>query len=400
MSSAHSSYPPKEETFQYRNLGPLILGLIAAGGAALLICVIGYFFGPKDQVPFSWLFAFTYFFTLLVGSLFWILVHYAVEAEWSVVVRRVLENIAGLFVFFWIFFIPLLLFRKQIYFWMNIPYGVDALLDNKIAMLNQPMWIGCSILFLGFFALVAWFFKRKSVEQDKSGDPWITYRLRGVSFVSILLFGIFLTIAAIYWLMGLNHHWFSTMFGVFIFAGSALSSMCLLVLVVTALRKAGYLHDVVTLEHYHIMGKLMLAFTVFWAYISFGQYFLIWYANIPEETMWFIRRNTQGWNTLNYLLVIGHFFVPFLFLLFRSVKRKEKVLCYVAGWILLMHALDIYIVVLPELHVKGVHFSIYDLAALIAIGAPLALLFLSVLGKQCTFPMRDPRLKPSMNLKN
>src|SRR6185295_10442581 len=136
-----------------------------------------------------------------------------------------------------------------------------------------------------------------------------------------------LTFAACDWFRSLHYSWFSTMWGVYIFAGAAGSSMSLLVLVITGLRKAGYLRDVVTMEHFHFMGKWMLAFTVFWAYIGFSQYMLIWYANIPEETEFFILRNTESWNLLSLLLVIGRFFIPFALLLLRFTKTHVNYLC-------------------------------------------------------------------------
>src|SRR2546430_10245532 len=159
------------------------------------------------------------------------------------------------------------------------------------------------------------------------------------------MFALCLTVGAFDWLMRLNYHGFSTMFGVYSFAGAAGASMSLLVLVITALRQAGYLKDIVTVEHYHIMGKWMLAFCVFWAYIGFGQYMLIWYANLPEETQFFITRNTQSWWALSMLLVIGRFFGPFAILLVRSVKKHPSQLCLIAGWIVFMQLLDMYVIV-------------------------------------------------------
>jgi hypothetical protein len=219
-------------------------------------------------------------------------------------------------------------------------------------------------------------------------------------FPMLPLFALSLTFGAFDWLMGLDFHWFSTMWGVYIFAGSALSSMCVLVLLVTALRSAGYLEGVVTIEHYHIMGKLMLAFTVFWAYIGFSQYMLIWYANIPEETVWFLRRNTGSWNTLNIILVVGHFFLPFVILLFQGTKKKPLLLCAVAVWILLMHMLDIYIIVLPTYHKAGAAFHWLDLVCLLAIGATLAAIFMKRLGDTPLWPVKDPRLGNSLKLRN
>jgi len=187
---------------------------------------------------------------------------------------------------------------------------------------------------------------------------------------------------------------------VYIFAGTAGSSMALLVLVITALRQAGYLKDVVTVEHYHIMGKWMLAFCIFWAYIGFGQYMLIWYANIPEETQFFITRNTQSWWAMSMLLVVGRFFIPFPILLMQSIKKHPHQLSILAGWMLFMQMLDIYIIVLPALHGTGVHVSIWDLISLIAIGATLGFVYLRIVPRTSLFPVRDPRLIESLNLVN
>jgi hypothetical protein len=214
------------------------------------------------------------------------------------------------------------------------------------------------------------------------------------------MFALCLTFGAFDWLMSLNYHWFSTMFGVYIFAGAAGSSMSLLVLVITALRQAGYLKDIVTIEHYHIMGKWMLAFCVFWAYIGFSQYMLYWYANIPEETQYFLVRNTESWWPLSMLLVIGRFFIPFAILLLQGIKKNPHQLCIVAGWVMLMQALDMYIIVLPSLHGTGVHLSIWDFLCPIAIGCSLAFLYLRLIGKTSTFPVRDPRLVESLRLRN
>jgi hypothetical protein len=176
--------------------------------------------------------------------------------------------------------------------------------------------------------------------------------------------------------------------------------MSLLVLVITALRRAGYLNEVVTVEHYHIMGKWMLAFSVFWAYIGFSQYMLIWYANIPEETQYFLARNTESWWNLSLILVVGRFFLTFGVLLVQSIKKRPHQLCWMAGWILCMQLLDIYIIILPALHGTGVHLSIWDFIPLIGIGSTLAFVYLRILGRASLFPVRDPRLIESMRIVN
>ena len=400
MSERSQAVPtPEGEYFDRSRFAglSLLLGVIAL--VALVLCAVGAFVDPH-QFSYSWLFAFAFFFTLCAGCFFWTIVHHATDAEWSVVVRRQLENLAALLVILALLFVPILLLRHHLYAWMDIPPGAEPSLDSKRAYLNWSFFLGRAVFFFGFFILASLFLRRFSVQQDKDGNPRFTIWMRKVAFTSLPLFALCLTFGAFDWLMSLNYHWFSTMFGVYIFAGAAGSSMSLLVLVITALRQPGYLKDVVTLEHYHIMGKWMFAFCVFWAYIGFGQYMLIWYANMPEETEYFITRNTESWWALSMLLVIGRFFGPFAILLLRSIKKQPHRLCYVAGWILCMQMLDMYLVILPALHGTGVHVSIWDLVSLIAIGATLAFVYLQIVPRTSLFPIRDPRLIESLRLTN
>jgi hypothetical protein len=396
---AHVVPTPEGEYFEKSRFAGLSVLLAVLAVIGLGLSVIGWIFWPL-QFSFSWLFGFTFFFTLCAGCLFWIIVHHATDAEWSVVVRRQLENIVALLPLLALFFIPILFLRHYLFAWTNLAPGQDPILDSKRAYLNFPFFLVRTVLYFAFFILSAWVLRRFSVRQDRDGDPRFTVKMRQAAFISLPLFGFSLTFGAFDWLMSLNYHWFSTMWGPYIFAGAAGSSMALLVLVITGLRKAGYLQEVVTLEHYHIMGKWMLAFTVFWAYIGFSQYMLYWYANIPEETEYFIRRNTESWWVLSTILVFGRFFVPFGILLLRSIKKRPHQLCYMAGWILLMQCLDMYVVVLPALHGTGVQFSFLDLVPLLGIGATLAFFYLRVVDKSSLFPVRDPRLIESLRLSN
>jgi hypothetical protein len=346
------------------------------------------------------LFGFIYFFTLCCGCLFWTIVHHATDAEWSVVVRRQLENIALLLLALAIFALPILLLRHQLFEWMNIPPGRDSALDSKRQYLNWPFFAFRALLYFVLLGGVAFLLRRFSVAQDRDGNPGCTIWMRKVAFAGLPIFGLALTFAAFDWLMGLNYRWYSTMWGPYIFAGAAGSSMALLLLVITALRSAGYLRGVVTLEHYHIMGKWMFAFCVFWAYIGFSQYMLQWYANIPEETEYYIVRNTESWWSLSMLLVVGRFFGPFAILLLQSIKKQPHRLSMIAGWILLMQALDMYLIVLPSLHGTGVRLSVWDLLCPVAIGCSLAFIYLRLIGRTSLFPVRDPRLIESLRLTN
>lgn len=391
--------PDPLRTFDYKHVGGRFLGLVATGLVAYVAIFIGAGFDPA-QFAFSYLFAFTFFFTICMGGLFWVLVHHAVDAEWSVVVRRQLENLASLLPVLGLLFVPLVFVAPLLWEWMQPGKAHDPLLLEKWPYLTPWFFWGRAAFYFFFFTVAAVWLRANSILQDKDGAPRYTVFNRRITFASLPLFAVCLTFSAIDWLMGLDYHWFSTMWGVYIFAGTALSSLCVLVLLLTALRGAGYFQDIITLEHYHIIGKLIFAFTVFWAYIGFSQYMLIWYANIPEETIYFLRRNTESWQILSTALVVGHFFVPFLLLLPNPGKRKPAFLCGVAVWILLMHMLDIYVVVLPALHKAGVVVSWMDFACLAAVGCTLAAVFLKRLGDSPLWPLRDPRLPNSIALKN
>jgi hypothetical protein len=396
---SHALPAPEGEYFEKSRFAGLSLLCGSIGIVGLVLSFIGAYLSPV-QFSYSWLFAFFFFFTLCIGCLFWTIVHHVVDAEWSVVVRRQLENIALLLPVLGFLFLPIWLWRDYLYRWMDVPRGVDPLLDAKRGYLNWEFFLFRAIFFFVVLTILAYLLRRFSVRQDRDGNPQFTIWMRKAAFTGLPLFALCLTFGAFDWVMSLNWHWFSTMWGPYIFAGTAGSSMALLILVTASLQRAGYLKDVVTIEHYHIMGKWLLAFTVFWAYIGFSQYMLYWYANIPEETQYFIVRNTESWNVLSWFLVIFRFFVPFALLLPRATKTNLTWLCSIAGWIVLMQLLDVYVIVLPALHGTGVHLSLLDFLPLIGIGGTLAFFYLRIIGKTSLFPVRDPRLIESLRLTN
>ncbi len=396
---SHVVPTPEGEYFEKSRFAGLSVGLAIVAIVGLGLSALGAFLAPQ-QFAYSWLFGFAFFFTLCAGCFFWTIVHHAADAEWSVVVRRQWENIAVLLPVMALFFVPVFLMRNYLYEWLIVPVGQDELLDAKRAYLNLNFWIIRAVFFFGFFTVAAFVYRKISVGQDKDGNPASTLLMRKLAFVFLPLFALSLTFGAFDWLASLNYKWFSTMWGVYIFAGAAGSSMSLTVLVIAALRKAGYLRETVSIEHFHFMGKWMLAFTVFWAYIGFSQYMLIWYANIPEETEYFILRNTESWNILSIILMVGRFFIPFGLLLLRATKKKPEKLCLLAGWIVCMQLLDIYVVIMPELHTAGVRLSWLDFPPLVGIGATLAFVYLRVLNTASLFPVRDPRLIESLRSQN
>jgi hypothetical protein len=390
-------HPPKVETYDIKHAGGLPKAFLTAAVVGIGGSLVGLIFW-RHQFAFSWLFAAFYFFTICIGALFWTCLHHATDAEWSVVVRRQMENIAKLLPWFALIFVPILICRSDLWDWWEKAPGVDPVLDGKSGYLNHGFFLCRYAL---YFALLWWVSRslyKLSTAQDSDGAAKHTLIMRKFGIGGIPALAICITFAGVDWLMGLDYHWFSTMWGVYLFAGAAGSSMALLILIVTGLKKQGYL-IVVTDEHYHIMGKFLLAFTIFWAYIGFDQYMLIWYANIPEETIYFRLRNTESWWYFSQALVVCRFFLPFPVLLFQATK-KTNLINWVAGWILLMQFVDMYVIVLPELHRTGFSPSIFDLLAFVGIGGVLGWLFFQNIGKSYLFPTRDPRLLPSLKLTN
>ncbi len=405
------------------------------GGVAVLLGMVSVYllFIAPDSIagPFaySWLFAFFFFFTLALGGCFWVLLHNVSNSSWGTSVRRVMENLGSVFPWMAIYALPLLCPKVQafLYEWMvehraaadhlaegetlkQALHHSNHLLYAKYWWLNLPLWYGRFVLLFLGLGLVIWWMRKLSTDQDTDPDPgtWRLLRARRHSTWPLIIFGLTTTFAGYDWLLGLDCTWFSTMWGVYLFAGAALSSMAVIILSVNWLRSLGYLQKVVNGEHYHLMGKLLFAFTFFWGYIAFSQFFLIWYANITEETKWFIVRNTEGWNTGNYVLLFGHFVVPFLVLLQQWLKRSPMLIGIVAGYILVMHAIDIYIVVMPERGISLTHGAEHfipraywgDILALAAVGAGFLWFLLRAFTQHALYPNRDPRILESANVSN
>ncbi len=397
--SHHQAIPNSEkfDASKGKQLKTILQGAAALGAIGTLIT----FFLDKELGAHAWLFGFMYFFTVLVGCFFWNCLHHATDSEWSVVVRRQIENLSSLLKYIGIFFIPVALCAWILYRWFNLKPGQDMLLDGtKGLYLNKPFFWGRAICFFGLLGFLSTSLRKRSMAQDTDGAAVHTLKMRALAVAGIPAMAICLTFGGIDWMKALNHHWFSTMWGVYLFAGAAGASMALIVLTVSWLQDKGYLKPV-NEEHYHLMGKFLFAFTVFWAYIGFSQYMLITYANIDEETIYFRVRNTGGWNYLSMFLVFGRFFFMFVPLLFQGLKKSKKIRL-VAAWILLMQFLDLFLIIMPEYYPQG--FSIVAVIAAVfpwlTIAGSLGLLFLKHLGQGYVFPTKDPRLAESLKFTN
>jgi hypothetical protein len=376
----------------------LAIGVAGVGlGSAL---TLGSAAGRKGFF-FAWLLAFAYVLSLSLGSLFFVILQHLTRAGWSVVVRRLAEAAASTLPLMALLVVPVVAGMHDLYHWSHHDaVAHDAILQGKLPYLNPPFFLARCALYLAVWWLLARVFVGTSVAQDASGDVNLTVRLQKRAPPAMLAFALTVTFASIDLLMSLDPHWFSTIFGVYFFAGSVVACFALLVLLAWSLQGGGFLRHVITIEHYHDLGKLLFAFVVFWAYIGFSQYMLYWYANIPEETGWFLRRQTNGWGWVGLALVIGHFALPFVALLSRAPKRRPRLLAAAAVWMLVMHWVDLYWLVMPELRPSGALPRLGELAMTVGICGLWFAFGVWRVGQTSLIPERDPRLDESLAFEN
>jgi hypothetical protein len=246
----------------------------------------------------------------------------------------------------------------------------------------------------------AWRLHSLSVKQDQTSDLSPLIASKKWSAFGILVLTVTVTQAAYDWLMSLDAHWYSTMFGVYIYAGGAMAFIAVFILICLLLRSQGVMTRSITREHYHDLGKLLFAFTVFWAYCAFSQYMLIWYGNLPEETVWFKDRLTGGWEFSQYVLIFGHFLIPFGVLMARAAKRNYTILAVMAVWLLVMHYFDLYWIVMPFHQPNGPMIHWLDIATVLAVGATYGLVFWSRMRKYSLVPVGDFRLAAALQFRN
>jgi hypothetical protein len=351
------------------------------------------------QFAYSWLLAFMFFLSLCLGGWFMVLLHHLFDASWSVPIRRVEENMACLLPVMAALFIPIAIFAKTIYPWMSSPNpAADHALHAKLPLFTMPMFYVVAV-----FCFVAWWlFSNRlrywSLRQDETGSALCTYRMRTWSAVGIFIFAITLTLAAIMWMKALQHEWFSTMYGVYYFAESVWTTIATLYLLALVLQRTGPLREVVTEQTFYFIGSLQLAFTVFYAYIHFSQYFIIWNANVPEETFWYVLREQGSWWYVGMVIIFGHFFVPFLLLLRIDWKLKIPMMVFIFVWAWLMHFFDVSFNIMPVLHPNGFIPHWLSLACLAFMGGLLTKLFWKSMAAYPAFPQRDPRFAESMHV--
>jgi hypothetical protein len=412
----HAAVFSKENVYLSEGAGSgLGRGLIGLGIALIAVTALAALGGSKIDAKVA-LHAYHAGFLIALGiplgALGFVMVLHQVNAGWSATVRRQFENIMsllpiGLALFLGGVVMQIILSRKGVYLWewMNPEYVAgDMLYDHKSSFLNIPFFGVRAVIYFAVWLGLAFALWGYSTRQDEDGNKWHTRSARKLSAVGLLLFAFTTAFAAFDWIMSLDFHWFSTMFGVYFFAGNQMSALALATLVLILLRSFGRLHIAFTTEHLHDLSKLVFGFMVFWAYISFSQYFLSWYANIPEETAWMLRRKEGPWEWLSWLLPIGHFILPFIVLLPRPVRRNRAMVGLICAWLLVMHCFDLYWAIRPE--VKGAEVgsivgpSWIDLPGILGPVLILIGALIRKVGSGPLMPLKDPRLPEALIHKN
>lgn len=372
-----------------------VLGL---GGAALL--------GAASEQGLaglldSYLISFAFWLSLALGGLFFVLLHHLTRAGWSVVVRRIAEAVAANVHLMVLLAVPVVLGMHHLYHWSHAEaVAHDPVLAGKAGFLNPTFFTVRVVIYFVIWSVLAWYFFRTSVAQDGNGDPGLTLRMERLSAPGMILFALSLNFAAFDLLMSLDPHWFSTIFGVYYFSGSVVVFCAVMPILLFWLQSTGRLSRAITVEHYHDFGKLLFAFTVFWAYIAFSQYMLIWYAHLPEETGWFLKRQSDGWTAISLALLFGHFVVPFVVLISRLFKRRPLLLALAGGWMVVMHWIDMFWLVGPELTAGGPHVGLADVLLFVGMGGLFLAVWALRLRRHPLVPVRDPRLAESLAFEN
>ena len=384
------------------------IGLIAAG--------VTMGIGGKhavEQVLYAYVACLAFFMSIPLAALLFVLVHFVTKTGTVTTYRRLGEILAGsILPFGAIAIIPVLAGMGEIYYWVN---HSDEIIAAKTGYLNSGFFLVRMIAYVLILGGIGQMFLRMSTGQDDNPDPRVTQKLQARATWGTILFAICVTFFATDLLKSLDPHWFSTIFGVYYFAGGFMAFHATLIVGVNWMQKRGVVTQSITKDHFHDMGKMMFAMVVFWTYIAFSQYMLIWYANIPEETVWYIRRgattdpnHTNVWTYVTLVLLFAHFFIPFLGFVSRHIKRNKKKIGFWAAWLLVIHFVDMVWLVRPELKDHDTHATLplcwVDGVALVScfllVGGLLLAVVSRVASGRSLVANNDPRLAEGLAFEN
>jgi hypothetical protein len=372
----------------------------AAGLAGLLVTLAGGLLGDPRRALFAYLVAFAYWIGIAIGALLLLGALHASNARWSVVARRFIETVPSVIPIFIVLFVPIVLGMRHLYTWFD-PHALTGELAKVVAhrrgWLNGTGFVLRAGIYFVVWIVVAVLLRGWSVRQDSAGGVTLSLWQRRLGTGSIPFVAFAMSFAAFDWMMSLDPRFYSTIYGVYWFAGSFVSAIAVVLVAAAATQAdpAGFGHFL-NVDHFHALGKLLLAFVAFWGYVAFSQFMLIWIANIPEEVPWYILRINGGWKWVGAFLAVFHFLVPFFTLLQKAVTRNPRRLAWVAAWILLVHWIDLYWVVMPNVSPGGPRPSILDLAAFVGVGGVAVAWTVLRMRGVAAVPVRDPYLEDSL----
>ena len=370
--------------------------LLLAGALGAVVSLGGAFLNFTQFVQ-SYLMAYMLCLGVTLGSLALGMVHQLSGGAWGVVIRRPIGAAARVLPVMTALFLPIALGMSRLYPWTNADLVAhDEVLRHKQLYLNTPFFLARAALYFLVWNVLSYFLNAWSLEQDRNPDPRIARRMQQLSAGGLLAYGLTITFAAFDWLMSLEPHWFSTIYGVLIMGGQGLSALAFLIVALVWLSRRPPLDRIVVAAHFHDLGNLMLAFVMLWAYFSFSQYLIIWSGNLPAEITWYTHRLQTGWRWVGTLLVLFHFAVPFVLLLSRAVKRDPQMLVKVAIAVLIVRLLDLFWLIAPEFHPAGIAVSWLDVVLPLTLGSIWLGCFVWQLRGRAILPVHDPEFDETL----
>ncbi|HEX5084658.1 MAG TPA: hypothetical protein VFY40_21660 [Blastocatellia bacterium] len=362
---------------------------LIAGVVGLILCAVGAVFRPALFLQ-SYLFAYLFTLGLALGSMAILMLQYLTGGDWGVVVRRTLEAAMRTLPWLAIGFLPVALGVRELYVWAR-PAEAQTL-DFRTGYLNVPFFIARAVVYFAVWLAMAHRLDRWSREEDRGAALGWLKRLRRLSGPGLVIYGVTITFAAFDWLMSLNPEWFSTIFGLLIIAGQALSATAFVILVAALLSTREPMARVFQPRHFHDLGKLLLTFVMVWAYMSFSQLLIIWAGNLPQEIPFYLPRMQSSWRWIGMLLIVLHFALPFALLLSRDLKRRAGRLAALAALVIVMRVIDLFWLVAPEFRRQGLRIDWFDPVTVIGVCGVWVALFIRELKARPMLPLRDPHL--------
>ena len=365
---------------------------LLAAGAGILLAVIAFFI-DREQLLRSYLYAYLYWTGMALGCLAILLLHHVVGGKWGMLIRRFCEAGARTLPIMGLLLIPVLLGMGTLYVWTRPEAAHDANIQRKAAYLNIPFFIGRAVFYFAVWYLYSSLLSKWSAEQDRTGDERLIGKMRSLSSPGLVVFTLTTTFAFIDWIMSLEPHWFSTIYGAMFMVGETLEAFAFVIALMIILSRMSPIKEYITPQHVHDLGNLMFAFMVLWAYLSFSQFLIIWAGNLPEEIPWYVSRLRGGWGWVALTLVAFHFAVPFLLLLMRGIKRREDRLFRVCLLMIAVRLIDVYWITVPAFYGQHLRIHWMDFVTPVAIGGIWLSAFFWQLKARPLLPINDPRLQ-------